>query len=59
MSQESEDQLDYEQRLKKLADEGPLHTVDNEAGIVDTSDETVEEPEKPDFTAEIRFDSRG
>ena len=55
MGDENEAQTDYEQRLKKLADEGPMHKIDNEAGVVDTTDQTGEEPEGPDPLEAFRF----
>jgi hypothetical protein len=56
MGDESEVQSDYDERLKKLADAGPLHKMDNEAGVVDTTDQVVEETEGPDPMAAFRFE---
>ena len=55
MGDENEAQPDYEQRLKKLADEGPMHKVDNEAGVVDITDQTGVEPDEPDPQEAFRF----
>jgi hypothetical protein len=56
MGDENEVQSDYDERLKKLADAGPLHEIDNEAGVVDTTDQTVEELEGPEPLAAFRFE---
>ena len=55
MGDEKEAQSDYDERLKKLAEAGPLHVVDNEAGVVDTTDQVVEETEGPDPLSEFRL----
>ena len=59
MGDESEVQSDYDERLTKLADAGPLHKIDNEAGVVDTTDQVVEETEGPYPMAAFRIDPRG